>query len=493
MNNKFKISVIIPAYNVENYIAEALESVTNQTIGFEDNIQIIIINDGSTDNTADVCKKYKDKYPNNIIYIEKENGGISSARNEGFKYVEGKYINFLDSDDRWGVSAFKIAYEFFEKHYDEIDVVACRVKYFEARNDFHVLDFKFNAGTRIADINNPDEYYCVQTVVTSSFYKSEAIKDHRFDTRLKCAEDTAFATKVILEKCKIGFLREAWYFYRKRLAQNSTVDTIKSDKFYYGEMLDVFHKELIDYSKEKFGKIIPFIQAVLTNELLWHFDSCETHEVLNDEEFCTFKKKSKEVLSQIDDSIIFGYPEHKSYTRRSVAVNFKYGIDYFKALTLKDDKLYYREFEVFNMSSRSILCMLNSMSADNNRFRIEVLIAKWLLKSTASGGKLVLKVGDNFVNPDEILESTQKTVKTIDGGEYYYESFIFNINMELKEGDTVQIMPNLIYGEKTVPIYLNCTRFVQGKNPSTTCLVQGKYKVGYEDNSIQIEHKSLYH
>ena len=98
---KYQFSIIIPVYNVEQYLAETLESVINQTIGFEDNIQIILVNDGSPDNSESICLQYRDKYPDNIVYVKKENGGVSSARNEGIPYAEGKYVNFLDSDDCW--------------------------------------------------------------------------------------------------------------------------------------------------------------------------------------------------------------------------------------------------------------------------------------------------------------------------------------------------------------------------------------------------------
>ncbi len=250
MKNKYKFSVVLPVYNGEEYLTEALDSVINQSIGFEDNIQFIIVNDGSSDGSADICKKYRDMYPGNTVYVEKENGGVSSARNEAFKYIEGKYTAYIDTDDKWDLNAFGTAYDYFEKHYDEVDIVACRVKRFEARNDYHVLDYKFNAGTRIADINDPKEYFSIQTLITSTFIKTEAIKDTRFDTRIICGEDTIFFNLIMLEKCKIGFLKEALYYYRQRAAKDSTVDKIKRNIFYYDGMLEYYYNGMINYSKE---------------------------------------------------------------------------------------------------------------------------------------------------------------------------------------------------------------------------------------------------
>ncbi|MBZ4664696.1 MAG: glycosyl transferase family 2 [Caloramator sp.] len=91
------VSVIIPMYNVEKYISDTLESVLNQTYK---NLEIIIIDDGSTDKSVDIVTSFKDKF-NNIQYIYQKNSGVSSARNKGIYNAKGEYIAFLDSDDLW--------------------------------------------------------------------------------------------------------------------------------------------------------------------------------------------------------------------------------------------------------------------------------------------------------------------------------------------------------------------------------------------------------
>lgn len=96
---QFKFTVIMAVYNAAKYVSESIDSLVNQTINFEENIQLILVNDGSTDSSEVICKKYADMYPDNITYIYKKNGGASSARNLGLKYRKGKYINFMDSDD----------------------------------------------------------------------------------------------------------------------------------------------------------------------------------------------------------------------------------------------------------------------------------------------------------------------------------------------------------------------------------------------------------
>lgn len=94
MKNQFLFSVIIPIYKVENYLSETIASVITQDIGFEENIQMILVNDGSPDNSEAICLHYRDAYPDNIIYIKQENAGVGAARNAGIPYIQGKYVIF---------------------------------------------------------------------------------------------------------------------------------------------------------------------------------------------------------------------------------------------------------------------------------------------------------------------------------------------------------------------------------------------------------------
>ena len=106
-------SVIISIFNTGRYLDDSIGSLLNQTIGFK-NIQIILVNDGSTDNSENICLKYKEKYEKNIIYISIPHSGVSAARNIGLKHVKGIFVNFLDSDDKWSPNTFKNVYLFYK-------------------------------------------------------------------------------------------------------------------------------------------------------------------------------------------------------------------------------------------------------------------------------------------------------------------------------------------------------------------------------------------
>lgn len=104
---KPKISVIVPVYNVENYLSRCVDSLLNQTLR---DIEIILVDDGSPDKCPEMCDEYA-KMDNRVQVIHKENGGLSSARNEGLKYIKGEYYMFLDSDDWINTETCKVCYE----------------------------------------------------------------------------------------------------------------------------------------------------------------------------------------------------------------------------------------------------------------------------------------------------------------------------------------------------------------------------------------------
>lgn len=115
-----KVSIIVPFYNVEGYIEKCLETLVNQTLA---EIEIILVNDGSKDRSIEIVKKFLKQYPEKIIYLEKENGGLSDARNFGIKHAKGEYIAFLDSDDYVEKDMYQNMYELAKK--EDSDMVEC--------------------------------------------------------------------------------------------------------------------------------------------------------------------------------------------------------------------------------------------------------------------------------------------------------------------------------------------------------------------------------
>ncbi len=135
------ISIIVPVYNVEQYLEKCVKSIIRQTYK---NIEIILIDDGATDSSGKICDKLKLK-DNRIKVIHKENGGLSDARNAGLKVAKGEYIGFVDSDDYIKEDMFETLYNLNKKYNSEISIVSyyeiCKDKLIAVRESDEVQQF----------------------------------------------------------------------------------------------------------------------------------------------------------------------------------------------------------------------------------------------------------------------------------------------------------------------------------------------------------------
>ena len=114
-----KVAVIVPVYNVENYLKKCLQSLVNQTLA---EIEIIIVNDGSKDNSQAIIDEFQSQFPLKIKSFFKENGGLSDARNFGLNHVNAEFIGFVDSDDKVSETMFEEMYHLAKKHTAEIAI-----------------------------------------------------------------------------------------------------------------------------------------------------------------------------------------------------------------------------------------------------------------------------------------------------------------------------------------------------------------------------------
>ena len=416
-------SVVVPIYNVESYLKETIDSVINQTIGFEDNIQLILVNDGSTDSSEEICLGYKEKYPENIIYIKQENSGVSSARNKGLEYAEGKYINFLDSDDIWCYDVFQKVYDFFEENNEIIDVVACRQKFFEGKEGYHKLDYKFEE-TQIVDIKEKYDY--IQLSTASAFIKSDVMKRYRYDTRLEYSEDAVLIAQIIMEKCKYGVLSDAVYNYRKRIKSQSALQLRNYKKSWYNETIDYGCNLLIEKSIEKFGEVIPYIQYQIMYDIQWRI-IVDVSEYLNYEEIKQYREKLKNLLKYINDDIImeqrYLWKEYKI-----IALSLKYDKDVVKDFEYIDGKIYYNGIRIYKLSkSQSI--KITEIKLGLRNVKIKGVVNLFLPKEEYI---LYIKINNKPKMIQDLV--TYKTEKSINGTLDHYKEF--NIKIPLKEKET---------------------------------------------------------
>ena len=258
-------SVIMASYNNDKYLEDAVESLTVQNFGFEHNVELIIVDDGSSDDSLKIAKKYQKNYPYNIQVISKENGGQASARNLGLEYAKGDYINFLDSDDKLSPNTFKAVYDFLVKN-PAADVISIPITFFDNQKGAHILNYKYKNEKVVNLLDEPDY---PQLSASSAFIKREAIGNLRFNTGLVNSEDALFINKILIDNPKLGLVKNANYLYRKRFDESSTIDNSQKKKGFFTDRLKYYFKELIDYSVKKYGKTPKFIQYTLLYDLQW--------------------------------------------------------------------------------------------------------------------------------------------------------------------------------------------------------------------------------
>ena len=301
MGYDFKFSVVMPIYNVERYIAEAVDSLINQSIGFEENIELIIVDDESPDNSKDIALEYQEKYPDNIKVLSKPNGGQASAFNLGLNHVSGRYVSFIDSDDYVSLNTFEEVYNFFEEHYDEVDLVSIPIMFFERSTGPHMLNYKFKT-TRVIDLieqpHNP------QFHIGASFVKREALEGLEFNTDLLLGYDALMVNKILLPKKSIGVISSAFYYYRKRNESTSIMDDAKDKKGFYTQALKEFNLALIEYYKEKDGYVPKFIQYAVAYHLKGYNVISDFPEDFTEEEKIEFWETLYEILTYIDQDVL---------------------------------------------------------------------------------------------------------------------------------------------------------------------------------------------
>ena len=205
------ISVVIPVYNVEKYLERCLDSILNQSYS---NLQIIIVDDGSTDTSGKICDRYAMK-DSRIQVFHKENGGLSDARNFGLEHICGKYVSFIDSDDYVSKDYIKYLYGLIETV--DADISAC--KHLESNKENYEFELTKPCGICIYSREEALERLCYQKGVTTSawakLYKTQLFKSIRFPNG-KLYEDESTFYKLLenSEKMVCGGQIHYLYFYR---------------------------------------------------------------------------------------------------------------------------------------------------------------------------------------------------------------------------------------------------------------------------------------
>lgn len=217
-----KISVIIPVYNVEKYLERCLDSVIANSY---ENLEIICINDGSTDNSYKILQEYAEKDAR-ICLISKKNGGVSSARNAGLKVSTGEYITFVDSDDWVHKEYFMYLFQVITTA--EADIAVCGHRGTTSYVEDEIIE-KRQLQYRSLGIEEFFHSNSIKRVPWGKIYKKTLIKDMQFTENVSLAEDLLFNIEVVCSNpaIKIAVFDEKLYYYYER--QESAVHLLSAE------------------------------------------------------------------------------------------------------------------------------------------------------------------------------------------------------------------------------------------------------------------------
>lgn len=235
-----EISIIIPIYNVESYLEKCIETVINQTIK---DIEIILVNDGSTDNSGYICDIFAKK-DSRIKVIHKSNEGVSKARNDGLDIAKGRYIGFVDGDDFIDLDMFETLYEDIVSN--DADMSICCLRHYYEKND---------KGKQTGVIYKKKKCNCEEAIymglkeknvglfLWNKLFKREVIGAQRLPEHYAVAEDTFFVIQYLLKVDKIIINEAPKYYYRQRL-NSCTKSEFSNKDLHTVKVFDEIYKQL---------------------------------------------------------------------------------------------------------------------------------------------------------------------------------------------------------------------------------------------------------
>ena len=283
------ISVIVPVYNVEAYVAKCIESIQNQSY---QHLEIILVNDGSTDDSGDICDQYA-AYDDRIKVIHQENGGISAARNTGIESANGDYITFVDSDDYIAPNMYEDMLHILKEN--DLDILECTAfrdkggTITEGCNDGSLEIFNRHEALKMA------MHDCF-IAVWSQMYKRSAIGDVRFPVGRKF-EDTAVSYLFIANTNRVGHINRCYYYYR--LNPNSITQTSFNPKSRWDFVIG--YEERLQYAIHHHLPYVDDCNSLLMKAVL----SCLTAYYANPKGNQVFYEKCKHLIETYRSDISY--------------------------------------------------------------------------------------------------------------------------------------------------------------------------------------------
>lgn len=266
MKTDFAVSIVSPVYNVAPYLGDFFRSVERQDLGFRRNVQLVLVDDGSTDGSGNLCDALARRHPGNVSVLHQANAGQAVARKAGLALATGRVVNFCDPDDKLSRNACRKALAMLDAHPD-VDVAAIPIFFFGSLHGPHPLNGKFAAGPRVVDLATESGIGAINLPTT--FVRRSALASFDADPSLATAEDSKELFRILLANPRLALVPRARYLYRKR--PGSSLATRKSRKEAYLPVLEGFIEWAMAESRRLHGRLLPFVEYTLIYDLSGRF------------------------------------------------------------------------------------------------------------------------------------------------------------------------------------------------------------------------------
>lgn len=294
------VSIVIPVYNVDKYIRECLDSVINQSYK---NLQIILVDDGSTDNSGKICDEYAVK-DSRITVIHQENQGAGAAKNTGLDLVKGEYLSLIDSDDYLELNYYETMVSNLKRY--NVDVVQCLFRNVFVNNKYDVqYNFPSQGSRAISAKRFLTEmlYDWKYAVFWNKLFKSKLLKDIRFPVGRKI-DDEFFTYKLICNAKKILNINDKLYSYRMR--QSSVMNNSDNEQIYmdridcFIERLSFIEKLYPSLTHNYKAHIADYIQTTLNDSLIKNEFKSYLHE-----KALLFPVEKESMVQKVKSKVLF--------------------------------------------------------------------------------------------------------------------------------------------------------------------------------------------
>lgn len=403
--SKYRCSIIIPLFNEEKEIEKKVKFLQKQNKNHD--MEIILINDGSTDNSGIICEKLSEKY-SNIIYLQQTNAGASSARNVGIRKARGKYLFFLDIDDMLTVGTIPFVLDFFDSIYNEVDLVTYPIEtIYKGKKLQPHFRYLYLIEDGVYDLReNPYIGQTTMNIVVKNKFKNNIL----FDEQQTFSEDQKYCCDVLKNKLKMGFCNKGKYIYFRKLSSSSGR---LAGSCYVFEQCIRFFEDLF----EQYNEVPVAFQGLYVNDIYWKLISNMLYPYhYNQEEYDRAVGRIKKLLLKCSNDVILEHPQ----------------IDFFEKyylLRLKDNnsiryKVTNQGFSLWNgdrmtVYEQSMEIVVTKLQVKENQIRIDGFLKsvffqffdrEVLLCAIENSGKITKKLVLNSSSHNYYLshEETQK-------------------------------------------------------------------------------------